>query len=83
MIETLEKKKVLYDEKVIHAERIIEKLKITAAEFESNNPRHKNGLKFIISRKKYDHVMNFEIWQLSEEIREPVKEIINKKLIKV
>lgn len=76
-------KKILYDEHVIHAERIINKLKEKAAEFDSNNPKHKDGKKYVISKKRYDHVLTIETWQLPEEIRSSVNEIITKKLVEI
>jgi len=76
-------KKVLYPEQVMHAERIINLLKDKAAEFDSDDPKHKHGRKYIISKKRYNHIITLEICQLPEEIRTGVTEIIERKLIKV
>ena len=43
------------------AEAIANKLKNTAATLESNDPAHKNGVKYMISRKVYDDTILAEL----------------------
>lgn len=64
------------------AESISNKLKRTAATLESNDPTHKNGVKYIISRKIYDNIIQVELInrELSDNDSMIVKEFINRKL---
>ena len=64
------------------AESIANKLKKTAATLESNDPAHKNGVKYIISRKVYENIIQveFESRELSHKNRMIVREFINRKL---
>lgn len=64
---------------------IINKLKITAATLESNNPMHKNGIKYMISKKVYENVIHeeFEAKNIMYKDRMVIREFINRKLIKV
>lgn len=64
------------------AEAIANKLKSTAATLESNDPTHKNGVKYIISRKVYENIIQveFETKGLSHKNRMIVREFINRKL---
>ena len=47
------------DERKI-AYTVIEKIKQAAAVLESNDPTHKNGVKFFISKKEYDSIIEGE-----------------------
>ena len=49
----------------------IEKIKTAAAVLESNDPKHKNGVKYLISKKEY------------HKNRESIKSFINTKLKKL
>ena len=64
------------------AETIANKLKNTAATLESNDPAHKNGVKYIISRKVYENIIQveFETRELPHKNRMIVREFINRKL---
>ena len=64
------------------AESIANKLKNTAATLESNDPSHKNGVKYMISRKVYENIIQveFENRELSHTNRMIVREFINRKL---
>jgi hypothetical protein len=61
---------------------IIDKLKSAAAELESDNPHHKNGVKYFISKKKYDSIIEIELKKknVSDAKRVIVIEFINDKL---
>ena len=61
---------------------IIDKLKCAAAELESNDPYHKNGVKYFISKKKYDSIIEVELKKkkVSDVKRHVVIEFINNKL---
>ncbi len=67
------------------AEIIVNKLKSTAAAFESNDPTHKNGVKYTISKKVYDDTINveFDNRNVSHVDRMVITQFINKKLIPV
>jgi len=64
------------------AESIANKLKTTAATLESNDPTHKNGVKYLISKKMYESIIHveFETKGLSHKTRMIVREFINRKL---
>ena len=64
------------------AESIANKLKNTAATLESNDPSHKNGVKYMISRKVYENIIlvEFESRELPHKNRMIVREFINRKL---
>jgi hypothetical protein len=64
------------------AETIANKLKKTAATLESNDPAHKNGVKYMISRKVYENIIQveFETRELPHRNRMIVREFINRKL---
>ena len=64
------------------AETIARKLKNTAATLESNDPTHKNGVKYMISRKVYENIIQveFESRELPHKNRMIVREFINRKL---
>lgn len=64
------------------AESIANKLKKTAATLESNDPTHKNGVKYMISKKVYDNIIQVELTDrgLSNDVSEIVIEFINRKL---
>lgn len=65
------------------ADVIVKKLKTTAAIFESNNPKHKNGVKYMISKKLYEEIIHneFEDKNIIYKDRMIVREFINRKLI--
>lgn len=75
--------KMLYDEQVIKAEEVICKLKKAAAEFDSTNPKHKNGKKYFMSRKKYEHILRFELSPLPEDKRVSITAIIKRKILEI
>jgi hypothetical protein len=64
------------------AELITKKLKKTAATLKSNDPTHKNGVKYMISRKVYDDIILVELnkKKLSTDTMMIVVEFINCKL---
>jgi hypothetical protein len=64
------------------AETIARKLKNTAATLESNDPTHKNGVKYMISKKVYESIIQveFDTRELSHKNRMIVREFINRKL---
>ena len=64
------------------AESIANKLKSTAATLESNHPAHKNGVKYLISKRVYEDIIHveFESRELSHKNRMIVREFINRKL---
>jgi hypothetical protein len=49
-----------YKEERIIAYNTIEKIKDAAATLESNDPTHRNGVKFFISKKEYDSIIEGE-----------------------
>ena len=63
------------------AETIANKLKKTAATLESNDPTHKNGVKYMISKKVYDNIIQVELTNrgLSNDASAIVIEFINRK----
>lgn len=65
------------------ADSIIRKLKSTAATLKSNNPSHKDGLKYMISKTIYEEtiISEFDNKNLSQEDRLIVREFINRKII--
>ena len=67
------------------AEIVINKLKTTAATLESKNPDHRNGVKYIISKKTYESIIHteFENRAISHKDRMVIRELINRKLIPV
>ena len=64
------------------AETIANKLKNTAATLESNDPAHKNGVKYMISKRVYENIIQveFDTKELSHRNRMIVREFINRKL---
>jgi hypothetical protein len=72
------------DERKI-AYTVIEKIKQAAAVLESNDPTHKNGVKFFISKKEYNKILDteFEKRCARHMNRELIKSFINTKLKKV
>jgi len=64
------------------AEIIVRKLKSTAAAFESNDPAHRNGVKYTISKKIYDATINveFDNRNISHVDRMVITQLINKRL---
>jgi hypothetical protein len=64
------------------AEIIVNKLKSTAASFESNDPTHKNGVKYTISKKVYDNMINveFDNRNISHVDRMIITQFINRRL---
>lgn len=64
------------------AEAIANKLKNTAATLKSNDPAHKNGVKYMISKKVYENIIQveFESRELPHKNRMIVREFINRKL---
>lgn len=67
------------------AKGIVEKLKITAAALQSNDKTHKNGVKYIISKKMYENIIHVELENksISHDRRMIVREFINRKLVPV
>jgi len=64
------------------AEAIAKKLKRAAATLESNDPTHKNGVKYMISKRVYENIIQveFESRELPHKNRMIVREFINRKL---
>ena len=60
----------------------IEKIKTAAAVLESNNPNHKNGVKYLISKKQYHTIIEtvFDERCAKHMNREFIKSFINTKL---
>jgi hypothetical protein len=67
------------------AKGIVEKLKTTAAALQSNDKTHKNGVKYIISKKIYENIIYVELENksISHDRRMIVREFINRKLVPV
>lgn len=61
---------------------IIYKLKSAAAELESDNPRHKDGVKYFISKKKYNNIIEVELKKkkVPESTRQVIIEFISDRL---
>jgi hypothetical protein len=74
-----------YKEERIIAYNTIEKIKDAAATLESNDPTHKNGVKFFISKKQYHDIIENEFNRRgSRHIKkELVERLINLKLKKL
>lgn len=67
------------------AEIIVNKLKSTAASFESNDPKHRNGIKYTISKRIYDNTINLEFdnRNISHVDRMVITKFINRRLIAI
>ena len=74
-----------YKEERIIAYGTVEKIKDAAATLESNDPKHRNGIKFLISKKQYYDIIENEFDRRCPRHmnREIVKTIINLKLKKL
>jgi hypothetical protein len=74
-----------YKEERIIAYNTVEKIKDAAATLESNDPTHKNGVKFFISKKQYYEIIENEFnKRASRHIKkELVERLINLKLKKL
>jgi len=74
-----------YKEERIIAYGTIERLKDAAATLESKNPNHRNGVKFLISKKQYEAIIESEFDRRCARHmnRELIKTIINLKLKKL
>lgn len=61
---------------------IIYKLKSAAAEIQSNDPTHKDGVKYFISKKIYDNIIESELKKkkVSESSKDIVIEFISNTL---
>jgi hypothetical protein len=72
------------DERLI-AYSVIDKIKSEATALSSGNPKHKDGVKFLISKKRYDAIINTEVDSRCARHmnRESIKDFINNKLIKL
>lgn len=64
---------------------LIEKLKSSSVELKSNNPICKNGVKYIMSKEKYNDIINNTLNRRCSKYmnKELIKEFINYKLIPV
>ena len=64
---------------------ICEILKNTAATFDSNDPTHRNGVRYIISLKRFNKIIEEEIENrnLSFNSSLIVKDLIKRKLVKI
>ena len=64
------------------ADIIVTKLKRTAATLESDDPSHKNGVKYMISKRVYENTIQFEFDNrcIAQGSRTIIKELINRKL---
>lgn len=74
-----------YKEERIIAYNTIERLKNAAATLESKDPNHRNGIKFLISKKEYHSIIETEFDRRCARHmnRELIKTIINLKLKKL
>jgi len=61
---------------------IVTKIKRAAATLESDDPRHKNGVKYMISKKVYENTIQIEFDNrcISHSSRAIIREFINRKL---
>jgi hypothetical protein len=61
---------------------IVTKIKRAAATLESDDPRHKNGVKYMISKKVYENTIQIEFDNrcISHSSRTIIREFINRKL---
>jgi len=80
-MEPLVSKRYTHERKV--AKIIVTKLKRTAATLESDDPNHKNGLKYMISKKVYENTIQIEFDNrcISHGSRMIVRQFINRSLI--
>jgi len=80
-METLVSKKYTHERKV--AKIIVTKLKRAAATLESDDLSHKNGLKYMISKKVYDNTIEIEFSNrcIAHGSRMIIREFINRSLI--
>ena len=64
---------------------VIDKIKSAAATLDSNDPTHRNGVKFLISKKKYENIIDDEFNKKCAKHmnRELIKTFINSKLKKL
>ena len=64
---------------------VIEKIKKASAVLDSSDPTHKNGVKFFISKKEYNKILDVEFEKRCAKHmnRELIKSFINTKLKKV
>lgn len=74
-----------YKEERIIAYNTVEKIKDAAATLESNDPSHRNGVKFLISKKQYHSIIDNEFDRRCPKHmnRELIRTIINLKLKKL
>jgi hypothetical protein len=74
-----------YKEERIIAYTTVEKIKDAAATLESKDPSHRNGIKFLISKKQYEAIIEDEFDRKCARHmnRELIKTIINLKLKKL
>jgi hypothetical protein len=72
------------DERII-AYGAIERLKDAAATLESNDPTHKNGVKFLISKKQYETIVETELDRKCARHmnRDLIKKVIDARLRKL
>lgn len=72
------------DERII-AYGAIERLKDAAATLESNDPTHKNGVKFLISKKQYETIIENELNRKCARHmnRDLIKKVIDARLRKL
>jgi hypothetical protein len=66
------------------ADFIIKKVKSQAEIVKSENPRHKNGIKYAITMTEYENIINYELEakRIPHITRMVVREFINRKLKK-
>lgn len=74
-----------YKEERIIAYNTVEKIKDAAATLESKDPSHRNGVKYLISKKQYYSIIESEFDRRCPRHmnRELIKTIINLKLKKL
>jgi hypothetical protein len=64
---------------------VVEKIKDAAATLESNDPSHRNGVKYIISKKQYHHIVDTEFKKRCAKHmdRDLIKAVIDARLRKL
>lgn len=64
---------------------LIEKLKSSSVHISSSNPKHKNGVKYMISRKRYNEIIENDLNR--EDVKhlnkEMIRDFVNKKLLPI
>lgn len=82
-MELIASKKYTHERKIAYS--IIRDLKSAAATFSSDNIKHKDGKKYLISKIEYDNIIitSLQEAKLKDDSEKIIKEFINQKLTKL